>query len=238
MWSKHFQESWGALPYDQRSEGGTRTTPEQFHDIAETIATLAAIQPSDRVLDLGCSIGAITAGLAPHCAEIIGVDFLEDSLKYAREHNNAPNIRYLCSDLSTFTTDDRFDCVVINNVIHCLDSLAVVRHLLQQAFRQLEPGGRLYLGEVPDRRKYWRAMKSTNTKVFIHSLLPTWSLPMLSRLRGRPLAGKTIWFDRDRIAHILGCPAACVAVEDQRGVLLNPLDRSHFIVTKPETDRS
>jgi SAM-dependent methyltransferase len=233
MWSKYFQEVWSTIPYENRSEGGSPTSLQTYRAIVQTIVETAAIRPEDRVLDLGCSIGAITRELARHCRQAVGVDFVEDSLRYAREHNNAENVAYINSDLATFTTADRFDY----NVIHCLDSWGAVRRLLGHCWDRLEPGGRLYLGEVPDTRKFWRYVAHGNRRVrtVAHALLPNWSFPLIARATGRDLRGKVFWFNPGRISRILGCPRAWVSVHDRPGTLLNPIERSHFVAHKVGT---
>ena len=60
MWSRWYQQTWPSLSPERRSEGGERTTAERYAQIVQTIVQLAALGPDDRVLDLGCSIGAIS----------------------------------------------------------------------------------------------------------------------------------------------------------------------------------
>ncbi|MBX6311520.1 MAG: class I SAM-dependent methyltransferase [Isosphaeraceae bacterium] len=238
MWSRWYRSHWPSLPPERRSEGGQPVSQAKFREIAEIIIRLADIQPEDRVLDLGCSIGAITYYLSRRCHSIVGVDFIEDSLAFARENYNAPNVEYVCADLATFATNDLFDCIVMNNVVHMLDSWSIAKRLLCHCYSRLRPSGRLYLGEVPDTRKTWRyaTVGRQGLRCYAHRLLPGWSFPILSKVRGRPM-GKVLWFNRARLARILGCSAERIAVHDQPGTLLNPVERSHFVVVAPPAMR-
>lgn len=232
MWSRWYQQTWPTLPYARRSEGGEQTTAERYQEIARTITRLAEIRPDDRVLDLGCSIGAISYELAQHCGSVVGVDFIGDSLAYAREYHAAPNVQYVHADLAEYEVDGPYDCIVINNVLHMLDSWEIARDLLRRCYAGLAPAGRIYLGEVPDTRKIWRyATKGgKGARAFAHLMLPSWSIPALSKVLRRPLVGKVLWFNRTGLARIIGCPAAQVTVHDEPGTLLNPVERSHFVI--------
>jgi SAM-dependent methyltransferase len=233
VWNHRFQTLWPNLPPAQRSEGGQLVSDAKFRSIAETIVRLADIRPEDRVLDLGCSIGAITYALSHHGRGVVGVDLVADSIDYARSKNSAPNVEYVCADLATFELGGPFECIVLNNVIHMLDSWAIVRRLLRRCYDELTPSGRLYLGEVPDTRKMWRFATAgkAGLRCYAHELLPGWSFPAVSRALGRPVA-KVLWYNPRRLARILGCPPGRVTTHDRPGDLLNPIERSHFVVEK------
>jgi SAM-dependent methyltransferase len=100
-----------------------------------------ALVPVDarRILDLGCSSGALGAALkASRGAEVVGVELLEE---YAADAALILD-RVLCGDVAAVLaeTDDlgTFDCVVAADVLeHLVDPWAV----LAGAVALLEPGG-------------------------------------------------------------------------------------------------
>ncbi len=232
MWSRWYHDTWQSMPAEYRSEGGGVISDEKYREIGDTIVRLVRIGPDDSVLDLGCSIGGITYQLALRCQRVTGVDFVADSLDFAHEHYSAPNVEYIEADISTFATDELFDCVVINNVVHMLDSWSVARRTLNNAWQRLKPGGRLYLGEVPDVRKMWRFARSGHGfRCYAHRLLPGWAFPLATRLSGRQV-NKMLWFNREKIARMLSCPIDRVAACDDADSLLNPIERTHFVATK------
>ncbi len=233
MWSQMYQKEWVKLPPLYRSEGGKALTPEQFEKIALTIVRLAEIQPTDAVIDLGCSIGALTYTISHHCRKIVGIDFLADSLQYAREHNSGSNIEYYQGDLGDYELDEDFDCIVINNVIHTLDSWEMTRELLQRCYSRLRPSGRLYLGEVPDTAKSWNYLTSGWKGIprYLVQSMPAWSFPLIRGVTRRPMK-KIFWYNRSRIARFVGCSENKIKVYDDPELLINPVERSHFVVFK------
>lgn len=92
---------------------------------------LCGIRKTDKVLDLGCGTGIITALLAERAAEVVALDIADNMIdiakaKYAGKNLNA---RFVCGDF--YTADlPKFDYVVIFNAYpHFTDNAAFVRRL-------------------------------------------------------------------------------------------------------------
>ena len=69
------------------------------------------------VLDAGCGLGFLTAEVARSAERVVGVDLSPQQIALAREHNSAPNVRYVCGrleDISVNIRADSFDAVVAN----------------------------------------------------------------------------------------------------------------------------
>lgn len=104
----------------------------------------AAIPPTDRLLDLGCGAGYFARALSLHTrATILAVDISEIAIHRARLENPDPRIEYRQADArSPFAEASPVDGVFLNSVLeHVPDS----RVVLDNAYRVLRPGGRLYL---------------------------------------------------------------------------------------------
>ena len=71
-----------------------------------------------RVLELGCGCGIISIMLALHFQEwsITGIDIQEDLILLARQNAMDCNLclRFLCQDLRTYTSVDKYDLIVSN----------------------------------------------------------------------------------------------------------------------------
>lgn len=91
------------------------------------------IQSTDRVLDIGCGNGALAYDLAGKARVVVGIDLNEKNRsawanRFARE-----NLTYLVADATTFSPEQRFDVVVLSNVLehieHRVDFLKRIKHL-------------------------------------------------------------------------------------------------------------
>jgi len=96
---------------------------------------------NQRIIDIGCNDGAITALFRDLGNEVIGVD-LKEVIKIAQK--NYPDIKFINFDASNiFPIDDNsFDVVVASELIeHLINDVLFLRAY----YRILKPGGRLIL---------------------------------------------------------------------------------------------
>ena len=96
-----------------------------------------------RALDCGCSIGVLTARLAPHCDDLLAIDVSERAVDRARNRlDREPHVRVERRTLPEELPDGPFDLIVCSEVLYYWD-----RELLLSALGSLEaalaPGGSL-----------------------------------------------------------------------------------------------
>ncbi|MFC1816991.1 class I SAM-dependent methyltransferase [Thermodesulfobacteriota bacterium] len=110
-------------------------------------ALWAGIKPGLRVADLGCGPGKTTYSLnrlvQPDGA-VIGVDFSEERITYAKKHYSAPEIKYICKDIRDNLEDlGMFDFIWVRFVLeyYLSNSFEIVKNIS----RILKPGGVLCL---------------------------------------------------------------------------------------------
>ena len=96
---------------------------------------LLAPQTGERILDLGCGDGALTARLVEAGAMVVGVDASEAMVAAARARGL--DARVMDGGRLSFT--DEFDAVFSNAALHWMRDLEGV---CRGAFRALQPGGR------------------------------------------------------------------------------------------------
>lgn len=129
------------------------TKPYEHEKYAATLAHL----PRERyasALELGCSIGVLSALLAPRCASLLSVDAAELPLERARKRcDNQPNVTFCRATLPTEFPDGQFDLILMSEVGYYFD-WEDLRRLQTRILAALRPGGDLvcvhYLPFVPD----------------------------------------------------------------------------------------
>lgn len=119
------------------------------HYIDQTLPVLdawAALQPDERVLDVGCGTGAFEARHVRAGAqnEFVGIDLSANMLHQARAKlANAPQVTFRQADVHAMPfDDDRFDVVVSASTFHYADD---ANQALAEMARVLRPGGRMVI---------------------------------------------------------------------------------------------
>src|SRR5271168_3982401 len=67
--------------------------------LAGPFLDFVSIQPGNRILDVGCGTGILTAALAERGSEAVGIDASEAYLASARRNRPHPNVTYELSDV-------------------------------------------------------------------------------------------------------------------------------------------
>ena len=91
-----------------------------------------------RILDLGCGTGVLTAQLAELAGSVVGVDSSESMIERARRRY--PDVRFEVGDALALPFEGCFDVVFSNAVFHWVSDHDA---LLKQVRRALVPGGLL-----------------------------------------------------------------------------------------------
>ena len=99
------------------------------------------LQGTERVLDLGCGDGTITAWLAEMLpeGEAVGIDASQGMIEAAGPKAGG-NLRFVLMDINDLDFCERFDLVMSNATLHWVKDH---RRLLANVHTALRPGGRL-----------------------------------------------------------------------------------------------
>jgi trans-aconitate methyltransferase len=98
---------------------------------------LLAPRLGERILDLGCGTGHLTAEIAASGAEVVGLD--KDPNMITRARQNYPDLEFEIADATDFAFDEGFDAVFSNAVLHWIKEPVQVAVCVR---RCLKPGGR------------------------------------------------------------------------------------------------
>ena len=130
---------WDAADYARSSVG-------QKQWARELIAKLH-LQGNERLLDIGCGDGKVTAEIAPCLPHgfVLGVDNSPDMVALAEtcfQKNKYTNLGFQLADAAQLPFDNEFDVVFSNATLHWVRDH---RPVLQGIARSLKPGGRILL---------------------------------------------------------------------------------------------
>ena len=121
--------AWDAAKYDSC---GTFVW-EHGAGLVETLAP----RSGERVLDVGCGTGHLTAKIAATGADVLGIDASGSMVRQAR--TNYPNLRFEVLDALEMRLEPLFDAVLSNAVLHWITEPYVAA---SNIFGALRPGGR------------------------------------------------------------------------------------------------
>src|ERR1700688_224339 len=100
--------SWDAKQYQQRHS--------YVFQYGQAVLDVLAPQKGERILDLGCGSGQLTAAIADGGAAVIGLDSSPEMLAKARA--NYPAIEFRLGDAANFSMEPPVDAVFSNAVLH------------------------------------------------------------------------------------------------------------------------
>jgi cyclopropane fatty-acyl-phospholipid synthase-like methyltransferase len=117
------------------------------YEQAKYDATLAALPRLRyrRGLEIGCSIGVLTARLAGRCASLLAIDVSEQALAAARVRcRGLANVQFEKISVPGEWPAGSFDLIMLSEVIYYLDAGDVSR-LAERVRASVEPGGHAFL---------------------------------------------------------------------------------------------
>jgi SAM-dependent methyltransferase len=119
----------------------------QTDELVTCMAEWCLLEPRFRVLDFGCGIGRIAKAIAPHVAQVVGVDVSAEMVRLARERTvgqRSVSITQVPPDSFAFA-EEAFDVVLaIDSFPYVVDS-GLAQACLAELTRVLAPEGRLLI---------------------------------------------------------------------------------------------
>ncbi|MGH6887007.1 MAG: class I SAM-dependent methyltransferase, partial [Geminicoccales bacterium] len=116
--------------------------------LADEHLAMLELDGTERVLDIGCGDGRITAAIARRLksGSVLGIDPSTHMIDFAKAHFADPNLAFAVGDATTLSYRGEFDLVVSFNALHWVrDQNAALRGIREA----LKPTGRAFLEFVP-----------------------------------------------------------------------------------------
>lgn len=141
---------------------------------------LAMLLPKlgERILDVGCGTGQLTAEIANSGAEVIGLDQSAEMIASARE--NYPKLQFEVEDIAKTKYNNEFDAVFSNAALHWVRDQ---REAIAAIARALKPGGRLVfeMGGRGNIQQIWNAAKQALSEMGVKDpeKLSPWFYPSI-----------------------------------------------------------
>jgi 2-polyprenyl-3-methyl-5-hydroxy-6-metoxy-1,4-benzoquinol methylase len=79
------------------------------------------VSENDTVLDIGCGNGALTYDVARKARKVVGIDLNEQNISIAKRKFSRENIEYVYGNALTDLPDERFDVIILSNVLEHID---------------------------------------------------------------------------------------------------------------------
>ncbi len=111
------------------------------------IVTRFGVNKKTAIADFGCGPGLYSSALSKRGARVTGIDFSENSIKYARSIANQRklDINYVVANYLEYKTDETFDLIMMIMCDFCALSPEQRAHMLAKFRALLKPGGALLL---------------------------------------------------------------------------------------------
>src|SRR6478609_9736339 len=123
--------SWNASLYDDRAAF--------VSELASDLVLLLRPRAGERILDIGCGTGTLTAQIAQQGAQVTGIDRSPDMIESAKAKWKYAELRFELADGQDLAYAAEFDAVFSNAALHWMPR---AQDVLRGVERALVPGGR------------------------------------------------------------------------------------------------
>jgi trans-aconitate methyltransferase len=174
-----------------------------------SLVELLAPRAGERILDLGCGTGHLTAQLAAAGVTVVGLDRSAEMLAKARAEH--PSLEFVQGDAREFFFAEPFDAVFSNAMLHWILQAGQVVTRIRDA---LKPGGRFVaeLGGRGNVREIVAALRSAAAALGLPVTEPRWYFPGIAEYAGLlEAAGLEV-----RFAHLFDRPTPLEGAEGLR----------------------
>ena len=150
--------------------------------LAAAVLELLDAKPGERILDLGCGTGHLTAKIAETGAHVVGIDRSPEMIRQAKE--KYPLLRFEVMDAREIQLDGNFDAVFSNAALHWIKE---PERVIAGIRKSLRPGGRFVaeFGGKGNTGEFLKALQHAWAKLGLANPVPRpWYFPSLAEYAG------------------------------------------------------
>ena len=106
--------------------------------MAQEVLALLELSGSERIVDVGCGEGKITAEIASRVQQgsVVGIDPSSDMIRFAQDHFTRANLKFEVADARHLSFENEFDLAVSFNALHWIpDQDAALRSICSALVR-------------------------------------------------------------------------------------------------------
>src|SRR5271170_4254672 len=150
--------------------------------MAAGVLELLAPKPGEKILDVGCGTGHLTAQIAEAGVEVLGVDRSTEMISQAKE--KYPALRFEVMDATQIVAPEPFDAVFSNATLHWIKE---PERVITGIAKALRPGGRFVaeFGGKANTQELLNAVERAWTKLNLPGPAPKpWYYPGVAEYAG------------------------------------------------------
>ena len=128
----------------------------QLFKIETHICELLNLQETDVILDVCCGNGLLTNRFSSYCKQVVGVDFSNELIKSAQNKYKRHNLSFIEEDATQLSKsiDLKFDKILLYFSFQYFN-YSQGELVISEMKKLLKPGGKILIGDVPDKDKFW-----------------------------------------------------------------------------------
>lgn len=122
-----------------KGEDGNDLPEAHWIDFVKFVIGTLNIRPNSRVLEVGCGPGGMLLPIQELGFRVSGVDYSESLIDICRQVMPSGNF-HACEAVSLPYTDNYFDALICNSVVHYFPDLEYAERVIAEMARVLKPG--------------------------------------------------------------------------------------------------
>ena len=137
-----------------RTLNGKPIDDTTWNKTVEYISSLLEIDDSQTILELCCGNGMLLGPLSRKCSKAYGIDFSSELIDQLKLVHGDDIITSVADVMEVEMVKGTLDVVILYFSIQHFTEAETI-YLTARTLDWLKPGGRLYIGDIPDQGKLW-----------------------------------------------------------------------------------